>query len=375
MPDRHQHYGWQVSPYSAKTRAYLVWKGIPFDDVAPSALRLYFTIRRAVGRVIMPTVRAPGGTWLQDTSEIIDSLEQQFPTPSAIPAGPRQRIASLLLELHGDEWLPILGMHTRWNIEANNQFARTEFGRTGFPGLPGPLQRRLARPMADKMASYLPRLGVSDETIPGIESFGHALIGHLEAHLKEHPYLLGGRPCLGDLALFGPLWAHVYRDPGSTHWFAESPAVQSWFERLLQPDPAERQPFLPEDEVPATLTPVFRTLFAEQFVFLADLVAAIDRYCDDNEGATRVPRSLGDHTFCIGGHTGTRRLITFSQWMAQRPLEAYSMLSEPQRASVDAWLEQVGGLQAMQLRVNNPFVRREFKMGLRTPAGSQANDR
>jgi len=373
MSGRYQHYGWQVSPYSAKTRAYLKWKGIPFDDIAPSAMRMYSTIRRAVGRVIMPTVLSPDGTWMQDTSEIIDALEQQFPSPSTIPSGPRQRIASLLLELHGDEWLPILGMHTRWNIAENVQFARTEFGRSGFPGFPGPLQRRLTRPMADKMASYLPLLGVSDETIVGIESFGHALIGQLEAHFSEHPYLLGGRPCLGDLALFGPLWAHVYRDPGSTHWFEEAPSVRSWFQRLLEPEASEPAPFLAEDEVPASLDPIFRTLFAEQFVFLVDLVAAIDRYCDDNAGANRVPRSLGNHTFRIGGSQGSRRLITFSQWMAQRPLDAYSMLSDTEKTSVDAWLERVGGLEAMRLRVNNPFVRREFRMGLSKPAGSQAD--
>ncbi|HCP45526.1 MAG TPA: hypothetical protein DIU15_05770 [Deltaproteobacteria bacterium] len=370
MPARHQHYGWLVSPYSAKTRAYLSWKGIPFDDIAPSALRMYFSIRKAVGKVIMPTVRTPGGSWLQDTSDIIDALELEFPSPSTVPPGPRQRLASLLLELHGDEWLPILGMHTRWTIPANEQFARAEFGRYGFPWLPGPLQQRMAKPMADKMASYLPVLGVSAETAPGIEAFGRSLIHQLDTHLSEHPYLMGGRPCLGDLSLFGPLWAHVYRDPGSRHWFDEAPAVEQWFERLLSPDPSQRGQFLPDDDVPDSLTPLFHTLFAEQFPFVEKLVDAIDGYCEAHPGATRVPRSLGNHEFTIGGHTGTRRLITFSQWMAQRPLDLYGSLDSDQRASVDEWLRHIGALEPMQLKISNPFVRREFTMGLRAPAGS-----
>ena len=48
------HFGWLVSPYSAKTRAYLEFKGIPFEDHVPSARRLYTEIRPAVGRVLTP---------------------------------------------------------------------------------------------------------------------------------------------------------------------------------------------------------------------------------------------------------------------------------------------------------------------------------
>jgi len=365
MSSQLQHFGWLVSPYSAKTRTYMRFKGIPFEDRAPSARQLATTIRSAVGRAVMPTVRRADGTWMQDTSEIIDSLEVEFPEPAIAPGGPSQQLASLLLELHGDEWLPIVALHYRWNLQGNAAFAKAEFGRYGFPWLPGLLSRRLAAPMAGKMAGYLPLVGVHPETIPGVESFTNELISRLDKHFCGHRYLLGGRPCLGDFALLGPLWAHLYRDPESRPLFDEAGSLVEWMERLLEP-PGEPGDFLPEDEVPATLDPIFETLFTEQFAFVTDLVAAIDVYCDEHPEATRVPRSLGDHDFAIGGHRGRRRLITFSQWMAQRPLDLYHGFSDEQRSRADRWLTRVGGLEAMQLQVRNPFALRNFKMQLRS---------
>ena len=47
---------WPVSPYSAKVRAYLRWKGADFEDRPPSVFALQRRIQKAVGRAIMPTI-------------------------------------------------------------------------------------------------------------------------------------------------------------------------------------------------------------------------------------------------------------------------------------------------------------------------------
>ena len=52
------HRGWQVSPYTAKTRAYLKWKRVPFEDREPSFVELYSKVRPNIGgKVMMPTVK------------------------------------------------------------------------------------------------------------------------------------------------------------------------------------------------------------------------------------------------------------------------------------------------------------------------------
>lgn len=361
--DRYQHYGWPVSPYSAKTRAYLRFKAIPFDDVEPTAWQLFFTIRRQVGQAIMPTVLCPDGTWLQDSSAIIDALEARFPEPSIVPEGPCQRIGALLLELHADEWLPIIAMHYRWNVPENARFAREAFARYGMPRLPDGMARLLTGPIAKKMAGYRPILGITEATIPGIEAYTETLIGRLETHLAQQDFLFGGRPSIADFAMYGPLWAHLYCDPGSTHLFDRAPHVVKWFERLINP-PTHTGDFLPDDRVPMTLDPILGGFFTEHMVWLRILVKKINAWCAENPEATRVPRSLGPHNFMIGGRGGQRKLATFAQWKAQRPLEAHRALTGSDRARVDGWLGRLGAIHGLRLQVKHPFERRRFKVRL-----------
>jgi len=367
MPDRYRHYGWPISPYSAKTRAYLTYKGLPFDDVVVSLFVLNVTVRRIVRREILPTVKCPDGTWLQDTSVIIDTLDARHPEPGTVPPGPTQRVASLLLEMHGDEWLLPVVIHTRWDIPENARFALDQFARCALPLIPGPLGRLMMRPFTGVIRKYAVAWGVRPETIPGIDAFLTELIARLDTHLTHHPYLLGGRPCLGDFALFGPLWAHVYCDPGSTSFFEDAPAVRAWFERLCAP-PESIGDFLPDDAVPETLDPIFATLFAEQMPALRALIDTIDEWCTRNPGATALPRMLDERPFTIGGHTGSRRTRTFTQWMLQRPVETYAALESAERAAVDRWLQRVGAPGALDIPIRNRLVRRNFLEVLENPA-------
>ena len=212
-------YGWLVSPYTAKTRAHLTCKGIVYKETNPSIFKLAGTIRKNVGKAITPTIQKRDGTWLQDSSALFDAIEDTYPTPSFCPTTPRQRIASHLLELFGDEWLPMSALHYRWNNETNAAFALSEFAKNGMPYWPNFIRNRAVQSTAQKLKGYLKPLGVDKNTIPAVEKTSTTVIAALEAHLANQPYLFGGRPCLGDFSLYGPLWAHLYRDPGSRHLF------------------------------------------------------------------------------------------------------------------------------------------------------------
>ncbi len=358
-------YGWPVSPYTAKVRAYVRFKELPVVERRPSLPELVLRIKRAVGKAVMPTVLTPSKKWLQDSSDIIDAFERRFPEPTITPTGPRQRLASSLLELHGDEWLPMAALHYRWNVPENEAFAYDEFGRYGLPWFPAFLRERAGRRVGGAMSRYLPMLGVTDATIPGLERFTETLIARLDLHLADQPYLLGTRPCLGDFALYGPLWAHLFRDPGTTRMFDSAPAVRAWMARLER-RPAKPGSFHEHDEVPETLEPILSAVFEEQLVYKRALVDAIDAWCVEHPEATRVPRALGDtEAFSVGGVSGSRRLVTFGQWMLQRPVEALAAMTPEERESVDPWLDRLGGEGFRTLEIRNPFERRDFKMRLR----------
>ncbi|EDM75364.1 glutathione S-transferase [Plesiocystis pacifica SIR-1] len=364
MPRVHRHYGWQVSPYSAKTRSYLRYVGVPFEDVAPSVWTLYRKIQGAVGRLVMPTVELADGGWLQDSSAIIDYFEGlpgADPERSVTPAEPCLAVASSLLEVFADEWLPMADLHYRWNLPANADFALGEFARDGFPRLPESVGRRLAAPVARRMASYLPALGIEDATIPGLERTVEQTIAALEATLAARPFVLGGRPCLGDFALYGPLWAHLYRDPASRRLFDAAPAVVDWMQRLTEPGGVEAQgPF--EDAVPPELDPLIQRIVDDQLAWNRTLIAKIDEYCAAHPAAKRVPRALGLAPFAIAERRGRRKLITFVQWKAQRTRDAY----ERAEGAADAWLSRFGDDPTTIIpAVANPFELVEFRAVLR----------
>jgi len=359
MPIR--HYSWLVSPYSAKTRACMRYQQVPFEDIQPSALQLYGRIRRSVGRMVMPTVELDDGTWLQDSSDIIDHFEAHTAAPSITPPHASTALASSLLEVFGDEWLPMAALHYRWNRPDNAAFALNEFADNGLPWLPRPLGRRLIRPIAQRMQGYLPILGVVPHTIPGLERTTQATIAAIEATLTDRPFVFGGRPSLGDFALYGPLWAHLFRDPSSRTLFDDAPHTVDWMQRLTQGATAEG-PF--EDTVPHTLDPLFQAIVTDQLAWNRTLIAAIDHWCADHPNAHRVPRALGLAPFILGGCAGERKLITFVQYKAQRSRDAYEVDS----VACDAWLSRYteGSPAEVVPSIANPFVRVDFKTVLAT---------
>ena len=125
-------YGAEVSYFTGKVRAYLRYKRIPFSEVLATREVYREIILPRVGWPVIPVVVTPEDETLQDSTDIIDELERRFPGSSIYPITPRQRLAALLLEVNGDEWLKIPAMHYRWN--KNYDFAIAEFGKLQMPG-------------------------------------------------------------------------------------------------------------------------------------------------------------------------------------------------------------------------------------------------
>ncbi len=359
MAKRARHYGWWVSPYSAKTRSYLRFSQIDFEDIEPSAFVLKRRVQRAVGRLIMPTLELPDGRWLQDSSVIIAHLEAEGRGPSITPPGSNQAFASALLELFADEWLPMAALHYRWNTPENAAFALDEFARSAFPLLPRIVGRPLIAGMAEKMKSYLDVLGVAEHMQEVVERCVRDVIQALDVHFSESDFVFGGRPSLADFGLFGPLWAHLYRDPGSRALFDAYPALRRWMDEM-EKGPEVRGDFLSDDHIPDALNPIFLYALRDQWAWIRTLVKAIDSYVVKHPEAERVPRALGNAEFTFGGARSTRKLVTFVQYKAQHAVERFSL--NPAKAT--SWMERVLGnhsVEAVIPEITHPFVLRNFK--------------
>lgn len=353
----YQHLGWVVSPYSQKTLAYLKFKRIPHQDRAPNVFELMHSVPKRVGKAIMPTIQTPEGEWWQDSSEIIDNLEQRFPELSITPHGPKQQIAAHLLELHGDEWLVLASLHYRWSRPTSADFIVNEFARLGAPFLPRFIGRLVGKRIRNMMKAYLPRFGITGDARKGLETFTEGLLAQLEIHFSQHHFLLGDRPCVGDFALFGQLYAHLYRDPGSKPLFDDKPNVVSWINRMLNPEQIQVGNFLTNDQVPETLEPILKTLFAEQFIFSAEVIEEIQTHVDQHPDAKRVSRILGQTDFTIGGVKGKRSMFSFVQWKVQRPWKVLAGLTGTEAEEVTRWLQSINGQGLIDLDIRHTLKR------------------
>jgi glutathione S-transferase len=345
-------YAWPLSYYSGKTRAYLRYKAIPHRE-RPLRVWTFKTIKKKTGATVMPVVVTPEGEWLQDTSHIMDVLEQRFPAAGVVPSTPRQRVAAYLLEAWGDEfWLPS-AMHYRWSFPENFEtLFQPEGGDHLLPFAPRFIKNRLIATGARQMRGFLPGLGVVPAQLAAIEAWTVATLDHLDAHFAEHPYLLGTRPSYGDFGLIGPLYAHLGRDPVPRRVLMEPrPHLAAWIARMQSPPQPGAGAFLGEDRIPATLAPIFRSIFAEFWPYLERTQAEVGKALPALNGAGKLRRALGEIEFPLGASTFRRAAAPFSLWMAQRPLDAYRALTPAERTSVDEWLQSVGGGNAMQLSI------------------------
>ncbi len=354
--------GTEASYFTGKARAYLRWKGVAFSETLATPQVYSEVIEPRVGFAVIPVLVTPEDEIIQDTSDIISRLEQREPGPSAYPKGPVQMLVSLLFELYADEWLVIPAMHYRWSY--NEDWIIREFGRNAAPTASVEEQRRIGRAVGERFKSFVPRIGVSEETLSGIEAHYEGFLADFSAHLRRQPFLLGSRPGLGDFALYGPLYAHLYRDPQSgAQMKRQAPLVADWVERMTSAEPRSGE-FLPDDEVPATLYPILKRQMSEQLPVLIDAAAELGEWAAEQPAGARVPRQLGQHEFRIGGRLGERAIITFSLYRLQSVLDHYRGLIGKDREAADQLLQATGGQAIGAMTLPRRLGRREFRLVL-----------
>jgi len=353
MTDKHILYGAELSLFSGKARAYLRWKNIDFEEIRPSQDIYRNEIVPLTGYPVIPVVRTIEGGYVQDTTDIIDYFENRLGGPSVYPDTPKQKLAALLLELYGDEWLVIPAMHYRWAY--NKDWVVREFGAALLPDADEAVQRKLGEKVSTPFQGFVPLLGITKETIPGVEQSYEALLAELNAHFEHHDYLFGSKPSIGDFGLIGPLYAHLYRDPKSGELMERlAPHVVAWVKRMQHPPTPLEGRFLENDAVPETLLPVLKRMMREQMPVLADAALKLSEW-NEAHANEPLPRAIGMHGFELEGCVGQRMIIPYSQWMLRRAKDFYVEAKSP---LLDAFLEDIGGHRFIEI-VQDPQLKRE----------------
>jgi glutathione S-transferase len=349
MPDadrtKYRLYGAPISYFTGKVRAYLRWKALEYEEVLASAEVYRDVILPRVGFAVIPVVVTPGDETLQDSTEIIEELERRHPQPTTIPAGAAQQLVGQLIELYGDEWLVIPAMHYRWHH--NREFAIQSFGELSAPEASAEQQVEIGARRAGPFAKAAVLLGAEPHMHAAIEASYEALLRELDSHFARYPYILGGRPSIADFGLFGPMYAHQYRDPQSGALMRRiAPHLVGWIERMLDPAPSQHAEFLPDDAIAETLLPILRRMMREQLPVLADSAARLRTWLPEHANES-VPRTLGMHEYTLDGARGQRIIRPYSLWMLQRARDTYRRLQPAHGDRLDAILRSVDGLGFM----------------------------
>jgi len=386
-------YAMRSSLYSAKARSYLIKQRIEYIERVPGDPRFPAEVVPEIGRWIIPVLQTTGGELIQDTCDIIDYFDAEMPPErSAKPPAGVQNIVTRVLEMFGSEGLMRPALHYRWNFDGLNMpFVGEDFGRGLMtPGGSsdgsstfdfGPelgdsddaaARAKISEFAADRMRALTLDFGVNPETIPEIERSYLEFLALYSAHLETTPYLLGGRPTLGDFGLIAPLYAHLSRDPEpSLIMKRDAWPVWRWVERMNSPvtDSGEygdvpRELFA-DDAIPPTLTALLAYIGREFAAEVEAHVGFIDNWLEQNDeivegdvvGGKPYKRSLGLVTWNWRGHEISTNAIPYRLLHLQRIQQSFAEADPTAQQVASELLGEAGLSGLLELKARRRVVR------------------
>lgn len=223
--------GSEESPYSVKVRAYYRYKGIAHRWGGRGEEQELFAKHARLP--LVPLVVMAEDRAMQDSTPIIEAMEEAHPDPSIHPPGAALRFLSALLEEFADEWGNKWMFHMRWarevdQVEVSERFARGNL--RGGQADEGRVQE-LARNIRERMVPRVWFVGANAVTAPQIEQSLADTLAMLETHLAARPYVFGARPAFADFGLWGQIY-ECSRDPTAGALVAKAPNVVAWIKRM-----------------------------------------------------------------------------------------------------------------------------------------------
>jgi hypothetical protein len=219
------------------------------------------------------------------------------------------------------------------------------------------------------MASF----GVSEETIPSIETSYREFLHLFEAHLAASPYLLGGAPSIGDYGLIAPLYAHLARDPYPARMMqSEAHGVWRWVERMNRADQdageygGPPETLFPDDHVPDTLKALLRFIADDYLPEVAAYVGFANAWLAERPDlevgtlglARPQDRVIGEVGFTWRGHAVHVAVMPYRLYLLQKVQAAAAAAPPPARAKIEALLEETGLGALLTLTTTRPVLRR-----------------
>lgn len=370
-------YGTPGSLYTGKARSYLTKQNIAFENRAAGEAVFREKIVPQVGRWIIPILEASDGTLVQDGSDIIAHFEEKgearYP---AYPQTPLHSLIAQIFELFGGEGLLRPAMHYRWNFdETNKSFLAKDFPAALAPtGADEEMQASVYEMASGRMRKAMANFGVSPETIPAIEASYAEFLELFDAHLATSPYLLGGRPTLGDWGLIAPLYAHLARDPYPAQLMKESAfRVWRWVERMNTPDQDAgeygdvAENLFEADAVPETLKALLRYIAQDYLPEVDAYVSYANQWLAENpdvksgtNGLERPQdRALGATEFSWRGQMIKVMVMPYRLYLLQKIQDVVDGATPEARTAMEQLLSETNLTPLLENRASRRVERKD----------------
>jgi glutathione S-transferase len=195
-------FAYKVSPYAAKVRAILRYKGLAFDEktVDPTDRR---ELKRLSGQIAVPVIQ-DGERVVADSTAIARYLDEKYPQKPILPADPALRARALLFEEWADEGLPRVVQPVRWLIPENAKrsvaLMRSAYPDGAFHDAKFAVVARVL--LWDMRRKYAPRPPAQPNAAKILNRLADAM-DILDGALAETGWLAGPAPSVADFAAWG----------------------------------------------------------------------------------------------------------------------------------------------------------------------------
>ena len=312
--------GGQESYFTGKLEVYLRAKGIPYQNSSFTMEKLLQAASHT-GFVQIPQVACPDGTWLVDTTLIIDYLDRKHPEPRTSPTDPATNFIAFLFEDYADEWMWRPAMHYRWSFDNSAELLSTWLAEH---------VTETDVSLADKKAFWYERQkgtfvdgdGVTSENRSAVESSYLNALSSLEAIFEKRDFILGDRPTQADFGFMGPMFRHFFCDPDPARLMRDtSPGVHEWVARMWNMKPQRFTSAAQIDAIPSGLSDLLEPVIS---IYLPYLLA--------NQNA--VIAGQEEVNYDALGVTWTEPAKPYRLWCLDQLRKSYQALDDTSKARV-----------------------------------------
>jgi len=362
----YQLIGSQPSWYTAKVRAALQYKRLPYQELGTNFQLISEVVIPKTGTHHFPVVLCPDETVLKDSCDIVRELERRHPTRPLLPADPLHHLLAVLFETWADEFLIFSGIYYRWLPTQTRAWAHRMFAAHGGMGIRDQQLRasceELAQGLSRDIDSRMDAIGFGDdEACREAERITIAISDALDRHLADNHCLLGDYPTLADCAMTGPYLAHLYRDPGpaNDHIRRECIYLANWIDRMHG---AAGEPDQGELRVCDSLRELLRTTGACFSEHALELLHRVNEKLPTTDPAQALPASFGKFDTRMGTARVPRPVSPYAAWKLHHLIDRYRALPPAERGAADELLDIAGFLDVCRFDPTERMAKRGFQL-------------